>query len=408
MFKLIYEFWGFCVNGGSSLSVPGGFASSGSVLPVSGAVIFPAGFESGSTVLLVSGSDGLTQAGMPFFDTVSPVFSSSYVGKWLVTWKSGSTSTDDSIYRISQWFNSSSIRLNVNNGGTPYSASLHPSFDTRTQINYRVIDFNAAANLSGYTTNDGLVVQFNGANLINTGQLASQVRLRHNTTNLGIIASPSGSWTPVSGTFSDPTPESNVNWCNVSDGTGYISLFGAQDYLIAHSRGSWNSAASWFHVEIPQRLYPQKLDPNVVTFINFGVDSVDQSNYHTMRMISPVDAQTRDWEMFVRSPISDFFTDDGGYPGATLGSVVNGRFNGSFFNVFTNKFLLMDALLGLTATSLQYSLARVRVRRVRFTAPIVPSFQRLGDLGVWLHVGNGVLWPWDNALLPYNLFLGGS
>jgi hypothetical protein len=407
-FKLIYEFWGFCVNGGSDLKVPGGFASSGSIPVLSGAVIFPAGFESGSTVLLASGTDGFTADGMPFFNTVDNIFSASYVGKHIVTWKSGSVSTDDSIYQITQWLNSSSVRVNVNQGATPYTASLHPSFTARSNINYRVIDFNAAANLSGFTTNDGLVLQFNGASLINTGQLNSQCRLRHNTTNMGLRVSPSGSWLPISGAFLDPSSETNVNWANSGTGTGYISLWGAQDYLIAHSRGSWNTAGSWLHVEIPARLYPQPLDPNVIIFVNYAADQVDQTNYYNMSMMSPIDGVTRSWEMYIRNPIGGRWNITQFSSPYTLRTFTNGRWNNMFFNVFTNKFIFMDGILGLTSVTTQYSLARVRVRRLRFTVPIIPTMQRIGDLGEWLHIQDGVLWPWDNALLPYSLFLGGQ
>lgn len=407
-FKLLYEFWGFCVNGGDSLLVPGGFASSGSVPVMSGAVIFPAGFESGSTVLLASGTDGMTDAGNPFFNTINPIFSASYVGKHIVCWKSGSTSTDDSIYEIKQWLNSSSVRVNILQGGTPYSASLHPAFDFRTQIHYRIIDFNAAANLAGFTTNDGLVLQFNGAATVNTGQLNSQARLRHTTTQLGLKVSPSGSWTPVSGNFNDPSSETLATWANSGTGTGYISLWGAQDYLIAHSRGAWNSAGSWFHVEIPARLYPRPLDPNVIIFSNFAADAVTQDNYNNMTMQSPIDGVTRGWETYVRMPGGDNFNITQFPSPYTLRFFSNGRYNNMFFNVFTNKFMFTDGILGLTSVSQQFSLGRVRIRRARFTVPIIPTMQRLGDQGEWLFINDGVLWPWDNALLPYALLLGGQ
>src|SRR6188474_1477589 len=94
--KLMYEFWGFCINGDDNLLQPRGFA------PLSG-VLFPANWQSGTAVLLASGSDGSTQDGMPFFEAPSIDWTSgSKVGKHLVTWKSGSTCTDDSIYLITQ------------------------------------------------------------------------------------------------------------------------------------------------------------------------------------------------------------------------------------------------------------------------------------------------------------------
>lgn len=406
-FKLIYEFWGFCVNGTDDLKVPGGFASSGSVAPVSGAVIFPSGFQSGSTVLLKSGTDGMTDLGQPFFNTVNPIFSSTYVGKHIVAWKSGSTSSDDSIYEIKQWINSSSVRVFVGQGGTPFTGSLKPGFTTRTNINYRIIDFNAAANLVGSTTNDGLVLQFNGAGLVNTGQLNSQCRLRQNTTNMSIVLSPSGSWTPISGTFTDSSTETSVNWGSTGTGTGYISLFGAQDYLIAHSRGSWNTAASWLHVEIPARLYPQRLDPNLIIHNIYGSNGINQTLYDTWTTLHPPDGTTRLYEGNNRAPLGDGWPTNIVSSPYRLSGVSNGRYNHMVFNVFQNKFIFMDQVLGLTVTD-QFVMSRCRVRRARLTAPIVPAFQRIGDLGEWLHVNDGILWPWDNMILPYNLFLAGN
>ena len=407
-FKLIYEFWGFCVNGGDSLTVPGGFATSGSTTPLSGAVGFPVNWESGSTVLLASGSDGITVAGMPFFGTVAPIFSSSYVGKHLVVWKSGSTSSDDSVYEIKQWLNSSSIRVNILQGGTPYTGSLHPGFIDRTQVNYRVIDFNAAANLPGYDPNDKLVLQFNGAGLVNSGQLNSQCRLRSTTTQLGITLSPSGSWTPVSGNFTDPSSESLLTWANSGTGTGFISLWGSQDYIMVHSRGAWNSAASWLHVEIPQRLYPQPLDPHVICHQHAAADALTQDNYNGMTIPHPPDATTRFYSLFVRIPTGDNFNITFFPSPYTLRTFQNGRWNNMFFNPFTNKFIFTDGVLGLTGVANQFCMSRVRVRRVRFTVPIVPQFQRLGNLGEWIFLNDGVMWPWDNTILPYGLFQGGN
>lgn len=408
LFKLIYEFWGFCVNGTDSLLVPGGFATSGSTTPLSGAIGFPPGFESGSTVLLASGTDGMTDAGMPFFNVITPIFSSSYVGKHLVTWKSGSTSSDDSVYEIKQWLNSSSIRVNILQGGTPYTGSLHPGFTQRTQVMYRVIDFNAVTTLAGYDPNNRLVLQFNGAGLINTGQLNSQCRLRCNTTNVGVQVSPSGSWTPVSSSFTDPASETNANWHNNGTGTGFISLWGSQDYLSIHSRGSWNNAASWLHIEIPQRLYPQPLDPNVICYLNLAADSLTQDNYNSMITPHPPDATTRFYTMFVRIPTGDNFNITFFPSPYTLRTFQNGRWNNMFFNPFTNKFIFTDGVLGLPGVANQYCMSRLRVRRVRFTVPIVPQMQRLGNLGEWLFLNDGVMWPWDNTVLPYNLFQAGN
>jgi hypothetical protein len=69
--------------------------------------------------------------------------------------------------------------------------------------------------------------------------------------------------------------------------------------------------------------------------------------------------------------------------------------------------MMSDALLSSNNAG-QYALARARLRRTRFISPIIPQMQRLGDNGEWLHVGVGILWPWDNAILPSTIFVNGQ
>lgn len=559
-FKLVYEFWGFCVNGGDDLRLAGGFAAN----EVTG-TSFPNGFQNGTGSLAASGSDGFTQVGMPFFNAVNPnAFSASYVGKHLVVWRSGSTSTDDSIYPITQWLNSSTIRVDVLCGGTPYSASLHPAFTTRSNINYRIIDFSIAAALPGYTTNDYMVLQFNGAPLVNPGQRLSQVRLRRNTTyngssyNCSIQLSPSGSWRaagfesgsyasgswssgsmvnypgnfifymtssmrftgswvntadlgsgsttgslivgqasgsynvlatnvlsgnfylisnpnqPVltgvafftgtldgtgslfaltgtfapggaylySGTFAfsgsgifsssgvftgqgqfitasftDPTAEVNANssgggWVLGSgDNPGWVTLIAATDFFIAHMKtGALTGGGSGFHIEIPQRLYPAGSDPNPLAVMNYGNYSPNQTDgggHHYasgFRMHNPPDGSLMLYYGFVRRLDGRF---DANTSPWSIGFATNGRLNGAYFNTYLNKFIFMDSILCRPDITGQFQLGRVRIRRARFMPPIVPGYQRIGNNGEWIHINAGVLWPWDNALLPFDLLLGG-
>ena len=175
--KLIYEFWGFCTNGGNSLTQPGGFATiSGALAP--NYISMPTGFQSGSSSLLTSGSDGATSLGSPVFTAPSVNWTSgSYLGKFLVTWQSGSTSTDDSIYPILQILNSSSIVVDTTIGGTPYApANYLPSFTNRSGVNFRVIDLVAAGNL-GWKSGSYMVLQFNGS-YVNAGQANSQCMMK--------------------------------------------------------------------------------------------------------------------------------------------------------------------------------------------------------------------------------------
>src|SRR5579864_3680834 len=136
--RLVYEFWGFCVNGDNNLSRPGPGSLANSQLTGS-YLNMPVGWESGSLVL-ASGSDGTTSAGLPYFNvTGSQPFAPTMVGKWLTMWQSGSLSTDDSIYYISTWLNSSSIMLDPTYGGTSVGPSGSvPQLTSRSNINYRV------------------------------------------------------------------------------------------------------------------------------------------------------------------------------------------------------------------------------------------------------------------------------
>lgn len=567
LMKAIYEFWGFCVNGGDDLKSAGGFA------PISGVFTVPWS-GSADTSLMASGSDGFTNVGMPFFNTVNPTaFSSSYVGMHLVVWKSGSTSTDDSIYQITQWLNSSSIRVNVLEGGTPYSASMHPSFTTRSNVNYRVINFPNIINLALTYNTSSLVVQFNGAGIVNPSQRNSQCRIKMVNGELGspftsanswgfaFTLSPSGTWhgpefssgsfasgshpsgsqvyatgnqpfqffptssvyfsgsyinltgsvpntstgsllvghltgtfTPISGgipsssfvipgdgwvlsgttgaiaqfsgTFdgiegnftltgsflpvaapdrllfsgvyafsaSGPFTSSGVftptgtllppgfysesigQYYGQSNNTGYmftanttnddmyITLIGAHDFLLLHGKPTTTTAFG-FHLEVPQRLYPAPLDPNPLAVCGWGfggpyANSQFFGGYAMgVAMHNPPDNTLISYRGLTRR---FFGNSENNSP--TNGS--NGRFNGAYFNQFNNKFLFMDMILS-NATAGQYQLARVRMRRVRILAPIIPAFERLGNNGEWIYLHNSIMWPWDNALLPYNLFLGG-
>jgi hypothetical protein len=412
--KLIYEFWGFCVNGGNSLTQPGGFA------PLSG-VLMPHGFESGSAVLIASGTDGQTTLGMPFFVAPSVNWTSgSMVGRWLVTWQSSSKSTDDSIYPIIQVVNSSSIRIDVNAGGTPWPANMHPSLTTRTNINYRVVDFNAIPSLPGYTTSvDGLVLNLPAAYLVNSGQVTPQCRTRINYTGgvtyLGLTVSPSGTWTPLpgnTGQFTEATSEatSNNGWILAfTTSNSYITLMGAQDFLICHHKFGAGQPASIFHIEIPQRLYPQGIDPNpVVCLIASQYGILTGNNGYGTGIVTfnpPNNSWTAVWSR-IRSLHASYFPNTI-YPSSNPASLVNGRWNEAFFNVYKNKFMMSDIALSLPYTASQFFTLRMKLRRARWCAPIIPSLQRMGDYGEWINTQNGIIWPWDSSVMPYNVFLGG-
>lgn len=425
--KLLYEFWGFCVNGGSSLLTPGG-------MPTSSYITMTNGFESGSSVLIASGSDGSTTLGSRIFTAPSINWTSGsstqFLNKHLVCWKSGSECTDDSIYQIVKILNSTSVEVNVTTGGTPLSGSRRLGFTNRTNINFRVVNLASASILTGVAGTSNLIIQMN-APAFNANSAYSQARfmLRTGSSTLsscGIAMSPSGSWSGTS--FSDLSPElvpdtttpgstttQQLEWFNNANaGIGSISFWADQGCLIMHSKGSWNTAGSFFHLEIPHRLYPSNKDPNVICCINSGRCGVTTLNngisntaahYSSGWLVpNPFDnSSVRKWNALVRSITghtfrSETFTTNFG------GLVANVNQRQAFYNQNFNNVLLFEIILGCRASSGSYSLGRVQLRRGALGLDHWPIGQIIGDKGEWIHVGNGVLWPWDNALLNTNIF----
>ena len=157
--KTVYEFWGFCVNGDNDLTGAKG-------LPTGSFSSFdPSVFYSGSS-LLISGSDGETVGGTPYFSASSADFTtltgSGLFRKWLVTWKSGSTSTDDSIYKIRQVLDANTLFVDSFNGGTPFSGSNPPNqllFTDRNSINYRIVDTQEVMDNQTFTSGQYMVMR---------------------------------------------------------------------------------------------------------------------------------------------------------------------------------------------------------------------------------------------------------
>ena len=410
--KLIYEFWGFCVNGDNDLTgaigSAKGFATTG--------ISMPSGFQSGS--LLASGSDGVTHLGMPFFSSSSGVFSSTHIGSHLVTWKSGSTSTDDSIYEITQFLDSNTIRVDPHSGGTPYiSASNEPFFEERSSINFRVVNLETTNGLT-YTSGAYMVMNMLAAPDVNQGQALSQVKIGYvvgSQIALRLWLSPSGSWTGSAftdgGEFKASTG-TNAEWSeNGSSSPGIITLIGARDFLIMHGMGitttglgGWHNGPAGFHIEIPERLYPQEVDPNVITanIWGQGMASIDTGKgYSACYMPIRTSQQPKLHETLVKSPTSTVW--DTRVFTSTMLSVNNDSTN-AIYNQFTDNYFVSDALLAYVADTTNFCMARVRLRRVRFVPQILPRFHMIGSgSNAWVHIQDSIMWPWDGARIPYRL-----
>lgn len=436
--KMLYEFWGFCVNGGNDLLRPGGFATIGGTLAPNYLRMAPR-FESGSAVLLASGSDGSTTYGNQIFTAPSVNWTSgSKVGLHIVTWKSSSSSTDDSIYRIVSIIDSSSVVVDTTTGGTAMSASFcEPRFTSRSNINFRVVDFAAASALPGFAVNDYMILQFN-ASAVNAGQANSQARIRlaagGSTITQGNIAlSASGSWNGTS--FSDLGPESPPDvtsqglstltpyeWFHGTNGDNYFSLFADQAGVINHAIGTLSVTAgnvanlrggSYFHIEVPRRLFPANVDPNPICFVNSGKTGMDISTFTTNEqygsgwvMHCPNDnATVRRFNLVARNLGGSNNT--GLYLGttnSTQGSVSNERYRQSFYNQHTRKFMIQDLVLTHRHSTTSYTMGRAQLRLAVFVTGPLQLGTKIGARGQWQSVQSGIMWPWDNVNLPVSMW----
>jgi hypothetical protein len=458
--KLLYEFWGFCVHGSNDLRTPSGFATlSGTLAP--NYINMPANFESGSSVLLASGSDGSTAYGNSIFTAPSVNWTSgSMVGKYLVTWKSGSTSTDDSVYPITQVISSSSIKVDVTIGGTPMSQSLNElAFSERSDINFRVVDISAASQLPGYTQlTNHMMLQFNASD-VNAGQANSQLWLRLGNGGLTysqfyLNASPSGSWNGT--TFSPydlgPTVFSetwgssedqflrNYDFVTTAGGIHQISIFADKAGIILHRNVPGQEALtpgtpSYFHAEVPKRLYPQDKDPNPVAYMCVGRKGVstnigyqpasEQGNYpygwQVPNFAEVPTTTSRKYNAIIKritgtnvgaavSATSDtiVMTDIYSGNGQSMAQLLSSRDLQAFYNRFNNSFLIQEILLAQTKSSTNFSLGRVKLRLARFLNGQFQIHTKMGNAGQWIVVKEGILWPWDNAQLDRQLFLYGA
>jgi hypothetical protein len=444
--KLIYEFWGFCINGGHELFEPGGFAS--------GSVDLPTALQSGSHICAV-GSDGVTEFGRDgeflsnSFD-FEQLHSASNLSKMhLVMWKSGSSSPDDSIYSIDSVVNPNTLRLDQYSGGGTVRLGNRPTFEERSGINFRIIDLGIVQNVS-VSNGQGMTLTFEGAPEVNPGQARSQMRIaisgtaalagttgaENVNTSWVFTASPSGSWDPVSSSFSDPSSSSYVRHTGPRNGTSgnpgindfgrlmSVTLLGARDFLIFHVK-SYDADmhdgpfGSGFHVEIPKRLLGAEYDPNPICWMHWydrevsTLPGADELYYRGMFMVG-ADNLTRKWKVGTRNPFGGDRIDplltavSGGVwhalttshaytnPTSSLGPMT--------YNSFDNTELSSDGILYLDDVPGQFSMARARLRRVRFTGRTRQRPFRLGQ--EWFLIDQTVAWPWDNAIVPLRLFEG--
>jgi hypothetical protein len=256
--KWMYEFWGFCINGTSDPLTPGGFATPNGV-------IMPPNFT-GGTSLLAYGTDGshpavpgnLFSGDCLFTAQSSTPFNTSMVGKALVIWKPGSTSSEDSIYNINRVISPNQILININTGGIPDPTTKHPSMTARNNVCYRVVDMEIGFNAASVSSNFGssLIFNFDAAS-INPGQGnasgISQMQLTSfhdnssavfsspHTASLSVSFGGSGSW---AGNSFSVTSATNTTPITITTSVNHGFSVG-QTVVIYGVNGNWGANGTW-------------------------------------------------------------------------------------------------------------------------------------------------------------------
>lgn len=389
-----------------------------------------------SNSLMTIGSDGYTNAttifrqdGYTDFFATSAPFTANMIGKQLVMWKSGSNSSEDSIYNIIGYRDPSNIIINVNNGGTPAAAvdGYKSTVTTRSSINYRVIDIGVAGAATGIADGSHMIFQVDPTG-INSGQAIAQLQLivANSNQRLDYNMSPNGSWTGTAfGSDASGTRQPNLATAGISQqhqnttsvGTMTITMMGDKDFMIGYGKDSNHGSSAGFHWhwEIPERLYTQAQDINPFAVQMNGYNTISQLQFQSVSATSGYgggfvmrcfDGVYRNWRTTVKALIGDGdsnlmfgnFNTFSRPPGNTLSDFRAGA------NQWTGTLVNSSGFLTLPGVAGQYSLARVRLRRVRFANSFMKTFTRFSANSDWMLITQGVAVPWDKTVMPLTLF----
>jgi hypothetical protein len=328
---------------------------------------------------------------------------------------SGSISTDDAIYRILAVNSNTQIVLSPFSGGTPDISTQKNNITSRSNLNYKVIDLIAASQLAVANGNYLVGTMFGPAN-VNSGQSISQfqffLRGAANAFGLfGILGSPTATWNNISafvspGGASATITERTTATGNTFNGTtsgaiGVATLIADQDFFIGHIRSpnSNTTTGHYFNIITPTRLYSQAQDPNPMAILvgaNNLTTAVATDSLSTAFFMVGTDGTTRANQLMTKNFAGDGVTGTAYTIGPNLSGIL----------AIQNRLgqaIISDAIISTVATAGQYCLTRGRLRTIAFTSSVFPSFHLFGNNGEFIHVGNGILWPWDGSLLPYGL-----
>jgi hypothetical protein len=267
----------------------------------------------------------------------------------------------------------------------------------------------------------GQTINITGA-LVNTAANGSWVVTVVNATQFSLVGSVgNGAYTANSGTIWNGFQNDGYQCIfsyNPNTNQGYtagataLTLIGDKTMLIAHIREQdvfQFNAHSSFYFEIPTRLYPQNADLHPVAFLgetgNTGRLDTQQttSSYGGgwIMRTHPSDSTTaRSYRALVKAFRGD------GTPDVFGRNLTDYKIG---FNTVEGTIPQSDVILCLPGITNQYSLARVKLRSVKFTGTHVPQFHRIGLNGEFLQITqfSGLCWPWDNTIhLSKILFYG--
>ena len=333
-------------------------------------------------------------------------------------------STDDSIYRILSVPSGTQLQIIPFTGGTADISTLKNNLTSRASLSYRVIDVTAASQLA-VASGNYFIGNMNGAPNINSGQAISQFQFLLRGTSatfgqFGMVASPNGSWngTSFSGTGSNTTMSERAAGTNnnfnggASAVNGFTSMVADTDFFFAHvvssnSNGGASTKGLYFMSTIPQRLYTQAQDPNLIAVL-VGGNGLNTSNgtdsfANAFGMVG-FDGATRSHTLISRNLVGDTANTSSGAT-YTVGFDLDSRLA---YQSKTTQIMLGEALMAVSSTLGQFSFARARMRPIRFTSSSIPPFYTIGNSGEFLHIANGLLMPWDGSILPYPFLAGGN
>lgn len=229
----------------------------------------------------------------------------------------------------------------------------------------------------------------------------------------GIVGSPNGSWTGStftsavgsSATLTErDTATSNSMSGGTANVTGFMTLIADTDFFLGHIRSSNSNYSGGYSFAIltPLRLYTQAQDPNpmcvLVNFNNLATSTGTDSYSNSIGMVG-FDGTTRAQQLMTRNLAGDTANASIGNSytvGPNLSALLMSQTR-------TGQFLYGDALITSTSTAGQFYVSRSKLRTVAFTSSALSQFQIVGNSGEFIHMGNGLLWPWDSSILPYSL-----